>query len=129
MFRSTWYCLTVMTPTRRTKRTRGGGASPGPAPRTQSATTATFTDMRMEPKATLRLVLVNEAELRKIVDGKLKPPNWGFFNERHESRFRLLMDFASNFREQLTRTPAVEPKTAKLDPRNPFTSERVHHKQ
>lgn len=124
MFKSTWYCITVMTPTRREQRPApkaGRKASPAIAgPRDQ---TATFTDMTRRPRASLRVALVNESELRRIADGKLRPPNWGFFNDRHAERYRMLTDFARNFQKQLVRTSA---DARSVSARNPFTSEKVH---
>jgi len=124
-FKNTWYCLTVLTPTRPERRVQAGSLSP----RRQSLSfrdakdTCTFTDMSRTPRATLRIALVNESELRRIADGKLRPPSWGFFNDRHAERYRMLTDFAQNFQKQLVRTPA---DSRSIDVRNPFTSEKVH---
>merc|ERR1719401_3110312 len=85
--------------------------------------TCTFTDMSRTPRATLRIEIVNETELRMIADGKLQPPSWGFFNRRHGERYRLLKDFAANFQRQLVSTPA---NTRGAPSRNPFTSERTN---
>lgn len=124
VFKSTWYGLTVMTPTRppsrSTSQKRGSDLAEGDAKETM-----TFTDMSRMPRATLRIALVNESELRRISDGKLRPPSWGFFNERHEERFRMINDFAKNFGKQLVRTSA---DARSINERNPFTSEKVHSK-
>lgn len=60
----------------------------------------------------LRIILVNESELRRIADGKLRAPTWGFFNLRHAERYQELDDFARNFRKQLTKPAASTPKAA-----------------
>jgi len=130
LFKCTWYCLTLMTPTRPYS-AKPSGHDPGrPGKRRLSVTnvpgdakeTCTFTDMTRIPRATLRVCLVNESELRRISDGKLRPPSWGFFNDRHAERFRMVQDFARNFQKQLVRTSA-DPRT--IEQRNPFTSEKV----
>eukprot|EP00927_Polykrikos_kofoidii_P041164 TRINITY_DN35084_c0_g1_i1.p1 TRINITY_DN35084_c0_g1~~TRINITY_DN35084_c0_g1_i1.p1 ORF type:complete len:475 (+),score=56.73 TRINITY_DN35084_c0_g1_i1:121-1425(+) len=110
LFKMTWYCLTITLPAHR--ECESGKDS-----------TCTFTDMAQTPGATLRAMIVNETELRRIADGKLKPPNWGFFNGRHEERYGLLVDLAKNFKWQLLRTPA---DGRSIPERNPFTSEKVH---
>jgi hypothetical protein len=119
-FKSTWYCLTVMTPTRpaskEPRRSKEGA---------EGKRTCTFTDMTRMPRATLRIALVNETELRRIADGKLRPPSYGFFNDRHAERFRMLTDFGRNFQKQLVRTSA---DARSIGERNPFTSEKVHSK-
>jgi len=120
-FKSTWYCLTVMTPTRpeRIEPQRRSSSK-----EISAAETCTFTDMTRMPRATLRIALVNESELRRIADGKLRPPTWGFFNSRHAERYRMLTDFAANFQKQLLCTSADGRKS---NERNPFTSEKVYH--
>mmetsp|Transcript_106044 Transcript_106044/g.204081 ORF Transcript_106044/g.204081 Transcript_106044/m.204081 type:complete len:446 (-) Transcript_106044:76-1413(-) len=127
-FKSTWYCLTVTTPTRPEKR------QSVPQRRLSSRfnelcvpspnNTCTFTDMNRTPRATLRVVLVNESELRRIADGKLRQPGWGFFNTRHAERYRMLEDFARNFQKQLVRTSPD--RKSQNDERNPFSSEKVN---
>lgn len=117
IFKSTWYCVTVMTPTR-----PEGRKSSKPSCHS-STQTATFTDMSRTPRASLRIVLVNESEIRRVADGKLSAPTWGFFNTRHAERFRMLNDFAKNFKMQLVRTPA-DART--MPSRSPFTSEKAH---
>lgn len=85
--------------------------------------TCTFTDMTRTPRQTLRVCIVNETEIRAIADGKLRPPNWGFFNSRHAERYRMLCDFCRNFQTQLVRTPA---DSRSVSTRSPFTSENAH---
>lgn len=116
LFKSTWYCLTVTTPTRCESDSEYQIAA-------AADNSCNFTDMSRVPRATLRVTLVNESEIRRIADGKLVPPKWGFFNSRHAERYRLLADIAANFQFQLLRTPADGRSAA---PHNPFTSERVH---
>jgi len=125
-FKSTWYCLTVMTPTRPEKPEPRRPLRYGELPASDKSETCTFTDMTRMPRATLRIVLVNETELRRIADGKLRPPSWGFFNSRHAERYRMLTDFAANFQKQLLCTSA---DGRKINERNPFTSEKVHHER
>jgi len=123
LFRSTWYCLTIMTPTRPESRSpdvpRGRKSEAAP----EVDATCTFTDMSRKPHATLRIVIVNESELRRIADGKLAPPRWGFFNSRHAERYRMLGDLARNFHMQLLRTPTDNRAASS---RSPFTSEKAH---
>jgi len=128
LFKSTWYCLTVMMPTRDTrapqkKEMRRNSSTQKAVRGGEVDTTCTFTDMTRQPRATLRVVLVNETELRRVADGKLRPPAYGFFNERHAERFRMITDFGRNFQKQLIRTPA---NSRSMHERNPFTSEKVH---
>lgn len=118
LFKSTWYCITVTTPTRPET-----GSRPHVASQVTPDNTCTFTDMSRTPRATLRVTVVNESELRRIADDKLKPPSWGFFNTRHAERYRMLEDIARNFRLQLVRTPADSRGT---NTRSPFTSEKAH---
>lgn len=125
LFKSTWYCLTLTTPTRLPHDKR---AEPSPSSSFSFSgnvvdNTCTFTDMSRIPRPTLRVLLVNETELRRIGDNKLRPPNWGFFNSRHAERYRMLVDFARNFQKQLVRTSA---DGRAMNERNPFTSEKVH---
>jgi len=121
LFRSTWYCLTVTMPRRprnmdkRNESRKSASISP--------PETCTFTDMTRTPRATLRVTLVNESELRSVADGKLCPPRWGFFNARHSERYRVMEDFAKNFQMQLVRTPA---HGNSMGHRSPFTSEKAH---
>lgn len=51
----------------------------------------------------IRIVLMNEQELREIVSGAIEPPSFGFFNGRHESRWRVCQRFADLFGSQLQR--------------------------
>lgn len=121
LFKSTWYCLTIMTPSRLENRIPGMQAKTSPQPSTME--TCTFTDMTRTPRQTLRVCIVNETEIRAIADGKLRPPNWGFFNSRHAERYRMLCDFCRNFQTQLVRTPA---DSRSVSTRSPFTSENAH---
>lgn len=111
--KSVWYCVTIMMPTRPSAR----------QPSKTNSSTATFTDMSRRPVPRCKLVLVNESELRRMVDGKFEPPTWGFFNDRHAERYQMLLDFAQNWRHTLALTTA---QGHQMDLRNPFTSEMVH---
>ncbi|CAE7298994.1 Catsper1 [Symbiodinium natans] len=120
LFKSTWYCVTIMTPTRAENHLPDEQKV---SATTRSLETCTFTDMTRTPRPTLRICLVHESELRGIADGKLQPPSWGFFNSRHAERYRMLCDFSRNFQQQLVRTPA---DSKGMSSRSPFTSERAH---
>lgn len=49
----------------------------------------------------IRVVLMNEQELREIASGAIEPPEFGFFNGRHESRWRGCMRMAELFGRQV----------------------------
>lgn len=49
----------------------------------------------------LRIELVNEEEMREICSGSIKPPDWGFFNNRHRKRWELLVKMGELFENQL----------------------------
>lgn len=49
----------------------------------------------------LRVVMVNEQELRDVASGAIQPPAWGFFNERHRERWAVLKAFSELFESQL----------------------------
>mmetsp|Transcript_75624 Transcript_75624/g.200885 ORF Transcript_75624/g.200885 Transcript_75624/m.200885 type:complete len:309 (-) Transcript_75624:10-936(-) len=49
----------------------------------------------------IRIVLMNEQELRDIVAGSIEPPSFGFFTARHEVRWNLCTRFADLFARQL----------------------------
>eukprot|EP00929_Paragymnodinium_shiwhaense_P022597 TRINITY_DN14398_c0_g1_i1.p1 TRINITY_DN14398_c0_g1~~TRINITY_DN14398_c0_g1_i1.p1 ORF type:complete len:482 (-),score=59.53 TRINITY_DN14398_c0_g1_i1:108-1553(-) len=125
LFKSTWYVLTVTLPCRPqnasnwTKSDAQAGYNPD--------TTCTFTDMSRKPRATLRVAIINESELRRIADDKLRPPKWGFFNERHAERYRMLVDIARNFQLQLMRHPSDN--KGSVCSRSPFTSAKAHAEQ
>lgn len=126
LFKSTWYCITVMTPTRPVDlQSDTSGAHRPRTTRTRSIAEmcSTFVDMSRKPRATLRIAIVNESELRCVADGKLVPPSWGFFNSRHAERFRMIKDFSENFQKQLVRTPA---DSRSASSRSPFTNEKAH---
>lgn len=114
-FRPTWYCLTMMTPTRR-DRVSDPNTDPNGDP-----DGAPMPEGSRVPRATLRVALVNETELRRVADGKLIPPAWGFFNSRHEERYRMLVDFATNFQMQLVK---AAPSGRSVDSSSPL--EKVH---
>jgi len=116
-FRSSWYCFTLLREVSkpgvsdRSSRGRGGQVP-----------------LEHRSRTTLRLMVVNETELRKIADGKLRPPTFGFFNKRHEARYRLVEKLARVFNLQLiASTPSSGPSG--VAPHNPFTSEQVHKQQ
>ena len=49
----------------------------------------------------LRIELVNEQEMREVCAGGIKPPDWGFFNNRHRKRWELLVKMGELFENQL----------------------------
>lgn len=49
----------------------------------------------------IRIILVNEQELRDIATGVIGPPAWGFFNDRHRFRWDLMKRFSELFERQL----------------------------
>ena len=49
----------------------------------------------------IRIIMVNEQELRDIATGVISPPSWGFFNERHKFRWDLMKRFSELFERQL----------------------------
>jgi len=71
-------------------------------------------------------LLINESEIRRIADGKLRAPSFGFFNTRHAERYRMLVDFARNFQKQLVRTSV---DSGASNSRSPFTNEKVSQAQ
>jgi len=108
-FTSTWYCLSLVTPT--------GRVTPVAEPGCES--------IRHKPRPVLRIIIINETEVRKIADGKLNPPESGCCNSRHMERFHIMEDLARNFQRQLVSTPA--PANGKpMSSRNPFTNEKAH---
>lgn len=51
----------------------------------------------------IRMVLINEQELREIASGTVEAPMGGMFNGRHESRWQVCQRFAELFGRQLQR--------------------------
>mmetsp|Transcript_23099 Transcript_23099/g.48032 ORF Transcript_23099/g.48032 Transcript_23099/m.48032 type:complete len:310 (+) Transcript_23099:3-932(+) len=49
----------------------------------------------------IRIVMMNEQELRDIVAGSIEPPTFGFFTGRHESRWNVCCRFADLFARQV----------------------------
>lgn len=49
----------------------------------------------------LRIDLVSESEMRDICSGPIKPPEWGFFNNRHKYRWEILVKMSELFENQL----------------------------
>jgi len=121
LFKSTWYCLCVMTPSK--KPDGDDDDDDVEAPTMSTMVYSSFVDETRRPPATLRIVLVNESDLRRVADSKLRPPSSGFFNKRHELRYGILVDFARNFQLQLIRTPS---RASQMASRSPFTSAKAH---
>jgi len=131
LYKSSWYCLTVMMPSRPENSSKNTSSSPSRRgsreEKAELEENSTFTDLSRTPRDFLCVVLVNEAEIRQIAAGKLKPPAWGFFNSRQAKRWRMLVDFAKNFQTQLVRTSADSRfASSNKDSRSPFTNEHVH---
>jgi hypothetical protein len=57
----------------------------------------------------IRIIMMNESELREVASGSIEPPSFGFFNGRHESRWKVVQRFSELFERQVTR---VTGKTA-----------------
>eukprot|EP00927_Polykrikos_kofoidii_P059942 TRINITY_DN55031_c0_g1_i1.p1 TRINITY_DN55031_c0_g1~~TRINITY_DN55031_c0_g1_i1.p1 ORF type:complete len:404 (-),score=47.79 TRINITY_DN55031_c0_g1_i1:37-1176(-) len=49
----------------------------------------------------IRILLMNEQELRNIASGSIEPPASGFFNGRHASRWAVCLRFAEFFERQV----------------------------
>ncbi len=45
--------------------------------------------------------MVNEQEMREVSSGVIKPPDWGFFNNRHKQRWDMLERMSELFENQL----------------------------
>merc|ERR1719401_1646315 len=56
----------------------------------------------------IRIVMMNEQELRDIASGATEPPSFGFFNGRHESRWQLCSRFAELFHRQVSAVTGSE---------------------
>ncbi|CAJ1420453.1 unnamed protein product [Effrenium voratum] len=56
----------------------------------------------------IRILMMNEQELRDISSGAIEPPSFGFFNGRHESRWTTCQRFAELFGRQLTRVAGTD---------------------
>lgn len=121
-FSNAWYCLTIVVGDRFVPVKK---EEPGPLLRNQHNTPSiqaiNFSDERFKPLTTLRLIMINEAELNAMADGHLEVGRGGFMTNTHKDRFQLLQDFAKIYRLQLAKTSITTP-----GPENPFTSERVH---
>eukprot|EP00401_Gymnodinium_catenatum_P077891 CAMPEP_0117545060 /NCGR_PEP_ID=MMETSP0784-20121206/45900_1 /TAXON_ID=39447 /ORGANISM="" /LENGTH=341 /DNA_ID=CAMNT_0005341895 /DNA_START=99 /DNA_END=1124 /DNA_ORIENTATION=- len=49
----------------------------------------------------IRIVLMNEQELREIAAGSTEAPSFGFLNGRHESRWKVCLKFSELFQRQV----------------------------
>ncbi|KAF4665539.1 hypothetical protein FOL46_003596 [Perkinsus olseni] len=81
----------------------------------------------------IRIILVNEEELREICTGQICPPTWGFFNARHECRWNLLKRFSELFERQLMNVsgdPTLRDWGANLCGRmSPLTKKKKGHEK
>jgi len=50
----------------------------------------------------IRIVMMNEEELRDVASGVISPPHAGMFNQRHEARWNVVSRFADLFQRQLS---------------------------
>jgi hypothetical protein len=107
-FRMTWYCVTAMigsrnSPQYQTRREKmsARNSSKNRAP-TIPATASSAKSMKVTDGPVLRLIVVNESELRRISDGKLRPPKWGHFNARHARRWAEIKEVARLLSLQLS---------------------------
>eukprot|EP00397_Hematodinium_sp_SG-2012_P025243 GEMP01026353.1.p1 GENE.GEMP01026353.1~~GEMP01026353.1.p1 ORF type:complete len:368 (+),score=40.21 GEMP01026353.1:188-1291(+) len=96
-FHSTWYCLTLLLENPETEQEIDS----------YQQHAATMCNMRFRPQPSLKIILVNETELRKIHDGKMTPPAWGLFNARHDRRWNRLKEIAKHFHDQLLQTDTM----------------------
>jgi len=64
----------------------------------------------------IRIVMMNEQELREVASGSIEPPSFGFFNGRHESRWRVCQRFAELFERQVTRVTGEDDVNADWGP-------------
>ncbi|CAE8613535.1 unnamed protein product [Polarella glacialis] len=57
----------------------------------------------------IRIVMMNEQELREVASGELEAPSSGFLNGRHEERWKVIQSFAELFNRQITKVSGGEP--------------------
>ncbi|CAE8640865.1 unnamed protein product [Polarella glacialis] len=50
----------------------------------------------------IRIVMMNEQELREVASGVIEAPSFGFLNGRHEERWKVIQRFAELFNRQLS---------------------------
>lgn len=108
-FQSTWYGLTLVLEHSEVQRQSQRGADDeNDEGNMWTGQTTTMTNLRFTPQPTLKIVLVNETELRKIHDEKLQPEDRvPMFNARHHKRWKRLKSIADQFHSQLvTADPA-----------------------
>ena len=77
----------------------------------------------------LRIDLVSEQEMREISSGVIKPPDWGFFNNRHKQRWELLEKMSELFENQLVILESCENEdesSQEID-ESPRTARSWHH--
>ncbi|CAD7960785.1 unnamed protein product [Amoebophrya sp. A25] len=88
-YRSAWYLFTITC----TRNVAGGRFFITPSKPVHSGSDV--------GQLCLRIILVSENELRKIASGETSEPPKGFFNERHNGRWRVLVRMANLFIRQL----------------------------
>jgi len=95
-YKSAWYCFTL---------TCAQTAAPGRWAVTPSRPVAPQDDVGV---MRIRIVLINEQELRDIASGAIEAPSFGFFNGRHKARWDVCVRFAELFQRQLQRATGSE---------------------
>lgn len=88
-YRSAWYCFTITA-----ERTSGQGRY----------FIVPFKPVVHQVDAgmfRIRILMVNEQELRDVASGATEAPSFGFFNSRHEGRWNTLLRFAELFGRQV----------------------------
>jgi len=110
-FQSTWYGITLVLEHSEARRQSHIGYKNDEGADICTGQTTTMTNLRFTPQPMLKIVLVNETELRKIHDEKLNSPSWGMFNARHYKRWKRLKNIAYQFHNQLTH----EETSSKID--------------
>lgn len=95
-YRSAWYCFTLTC-----AQTNASGRW--------------FITPRRKPVASddvgmlrIRIVMMNEQELRDIASGSIEPPHGGLFNGRHECRWQVCNRFAALFGRQVQKVTGIE---------------------
>jgi len=56
----------------------------------------------------IRILMMNEQEVREVAAGAVEPPSFGFFNGRHESRWKVIVRFSELFGRQVRRVTGMD---------------------
>lgn len=87
-YQSSWYCFTLTC-----QRTAGSG-------RFFITPYKPVTEKDDVGVLRIRIVMMNECELRQVACGEIEPPS-AFFNARHEGRYKVIQRFSDMFLRQL----------------------------